>query len=228
MAIELCGVSKRFGDTRAVDGVSLTLAENTIYGLLGNNGAGKSTLLNLITGRLLPDSGTITLDGTPVAEHDGALGQLFLVGENNLFPAEMRVKRAFGVTARFYPTFNIMYALSLAEKFGLDVKKKITALSTGYGSIFRLILALSVNTPYVFLDEPVLGLDAQHRDLFYQLLLEKYLEHPCTIVISTHLIQEVAALIAHTVILRDGKILRDCPFSSAPPAGAPHPPCCRR
>mgnify|MGYP000155159634 CR=1 FL=1 len=91
------------------------------------------------------------------------------------------------------------------------MNKKINGLSTGYGSIFRLILGLSVNTPYVLFDEPVLGLDAQHRDLFYKLLVQKYAEHPCTMVVSTHLIAEVADLIEHTVIIRKGRILQDAP-----------------
>ena len=73
------------------------------------------------------------------------------------------------------------------------------------------MLALSVNTPYVLLDEPVLGLDARHRDLFYKLLVQKYAENPCALVISTHLIGEVASLIEHTVILRRGRVLRDAP-----------------
>ena len=73
------------------------------------------------------------------------------------------------------------------------------------------MLGLSVNTPYLLFDEPVLGLDAQNRDTFYGLLMEKYAEYPCTIVISTHLIAEVAQLIEHTVIIRCGKILKDAP-----------------
>lgn len=92
----------------------------------------------------------------------------------------------------FYPDFDRSYAESLAKQFELPLNKKINGLSTGYGSIFRLILGLSVNTPYVLFDEPVLGLDAQHRDLFYKLLVQKYAEHPCTMVVSTHLIAEVA------------------------------------
>ena len=83
-------------------------------------------------------------------------------------------------------------------------------LSTGYKSIFKLILALSVNVPYLFLDEPVLGLDANHREMFYRILLEKYIEEPFTIVISTHLIEEVASVIEHVVILKDGKIVKNC------------------
>lgn len=104
----------------------------------------------------------------------------------------MKVKRALDTAAVFYPDFDRSYAESLAKQFELPLNKKINGLSTGYGSIFRLILGLSVNTPYVLFDEPVLGLDAQHRDLFYKLLVQKYAEHPCTMVVSTHLIAEVA------------------------------------
>lgn len=210
MSIELKHVTKKFGDTLALDNVTLTLGENRIYGLLGNNGAGKSTLLGILTNRLYPTAGSVTVDGEPVAENDTALGKLFLAGEQNLYPEEMRVNRALSVAQQFYPDFDRAYAEELCRKFGLNPQKKISALSTGYGSIFRLILGLSVNVPYLLFDEPVLGLDAQHRDLFYRLLMEKYAEKPCTIVISTHLIAEVAGLIEHTVIIRDGRILKDC------------------
>lgn len=208
MSIEIKNVSKSFGDTLALDQVSLTLEENRIYGLLGNNGAGKSTLLSIVTDRLPADSGEVLLGGVAVRGNDGALGKMFLMGEQNLFPEDMKVKRAFDTAAMFYPDFDRSYAEKLCAQFGLPLKKKIASLSTGYASIFRLILGLSVNTPYLFFDEPVLGLDAQHRDLFYRLLMEKYAENPCTIVISTHLIAEVSSLIEETIIIRSGRILK--------------------
>ena len=210
MAIEFQHITKTFGDTRALEDVSLTLEEGKIYGLLGNNGAGKSTLLNILSGRLCPDSGTVTVDGAP-AGSDAALSRLFLVGEKNLYPDDMKVKRALDTAELFYPDFDRAYAEDLARQFELPLNKKINGLSTGYGSIFRIVLGLSVNTPYVLFDEPVLGLDAQHRDLFYKLLVRKYAESPCTMVISTHLIAEVADLIEHTVIIRKGRILQDAP-----------------
>ena len=210
MAIEFQHITKTFGDTRALEDVSLTFEKGKIYGLLGNNGAGKSTLLNILTGRLCPDSGTVTVDGAP-AGSDAALSRLFLVGEKNLYPDDMKVKRALDTAALFYPHFDRAYAEDLARQFELPLNRKINGLSTGYGSIFRIVLGLSVNTPYVLFDEPVLGLDAQHRDLFYKLLVRKYAESPCTMVISTHLIAEVADLIEHTVIIRKGRILQDAP-----------------
>lgn len=211
MALEFQNITKTFGRTRALDGVTLTIEEGRIYGLLGNNGAGKSTLLSILTDRQRPDSGQVFIDGMPVKNNDEALRRVFLVGEQNFFPDDMKVKKALGLLPLFYPGFDGDYARDLCRQFGLPLKKKITGLSTGYASIFRLILGLSVNTPYVLFDEPVLGLDAQHRDLFYRLLVEKYAEGQTTFVISTHLIDEVENLIEHTIILREGRVLQNAP-----------------
>lgn len=202
-------VTKHFGDTRALDGVSLTFEPERIYGLLGRNGAGKSTLLNIITNRIFADSGQVTIDGMPARENDEALRKVYLMSEKNYYPESMRIREVFQWTGEFYPEFDMEYAQQLAEKFGLNVKKKARELSTGYASIFKVIVALSVNTPYVLLDEPVLGLDANHRDLFYRVLIEKYSEHPSTIVISTHLIEEVSAVIEGIIIIKNGRILKD-------------------
>ena len=210
MAIEFQNVSKHFGSKQALRNVTLRLEEGQIYGLLGNNGAGKSTLMKVLTGRLNPDGGQVLVDGIPVSQ-TAALSRLFLMGEENLFPASMKVKRAFKLAGQFYSDFDADYAGRLAGEFGLELNQKISKLSTGYGSIFRLILALSVNTPYVLLDEPVLGLDAEHRDLLYRTLIQKFSDRPCTMVISTHLIEEVAAIVGHTVIIRAGEIIRDAP-----------------
>ncbi len=209
MSIELKNVTKRFGATTALDNVSVTFAENRIYGLLGNNGAGKSTMLNLITNRIFLSDGEVLIDGESVENNDRALGKVFMQGELNLYPDTMRVKKAFEQAKYFYPDFDESYAKGLAEKFGLNLKKKIISLSTGYSSIFRLIMALSVNAPYILLDEPVLGLDAIHRDLFYKTLIEKYSDKPSTIIISTHLIQEIAKIIEYAVIIKDGRIIKD-------------------
>ena len=209
--IEIKNVSKNFGSTRALDQVNIQIRENCIVGLLGNNGAGKTTLLNVITNRLYPDSGEVTVDGEPVADNDNALSKLFMLGEQTLYPEDMRVRKAFEVSARLYPDFDLERAKELAAMFDLNTRKKITALSTGYTSIFKLIAALSVNTPYLLLDEPVLGLDARHRDMFYKLLIEKYAQSNCTIIVSTHLIQEISNLIEHTLIIRNGRIIKDMP-----------------
>ena len=205
--IQVTDVCKHYGNTLALDHVSVTLEQPCIYGLLGRNGAGKSTLLNLISNRVYPDAGTVTIDGQDCRDNDQALGKLFLTSEKNLYPASMRVGDAIRWTASFYSDFDQPYALSLAEAYELPLKKKIKSLSTGYGSIFKLVVALAANTPYLLLDEPVLGLDAHHRQLFYRQLLESYNKNPRCIVISTHLIEEVARVIERVVILNEGRLV---------------------
>lgn len=220
MAIELKNVSKSFGGVHALSDVSLSFGGGKIYGLLGPNGAGKTTLLNIITNRLYADCGEVLIDGESAPGRDRALGKVYMMAEQNLFPDSMKVKGALKITADFIPSFDLELAMELAEKFGLPMNKKVKALSTGYSSILRLVLALSANTPYVIFDEPVLGLDAQHRDMFYRLLMEHCGGGGQTVILSTHLIQEAAPLIEHAVIIKGGKILRDA--SAEELTGAAH------
>ena len=220
MAIELKNVSKSFGGVHALSDVSLSFGGGKIYGLLGPNGAGKTTLLNIITNRLYADSGEVLIDGESAPGRDRALGKVYMMAEQNLFPDSMKVKGALKITADFIPSFDLELAMELAQKFGLPMNKKVKALSTGYSSILRLVLALSANTPYVIFDEPVLGLDAQHRDMFYRLLMEHCGGGGQTVILSTHLIQEAAPLIEHAVIIKGGKILRDA--SAEELTGAAH------
>jgi len=212
--IEVKNLSKSYGSTQALNQVSVNFEKDKIYGLLGRNGAGKTTLLNIITNRLFADSGEVLLDGKPIMENDCVLSNIYMMSEKCLFPEKMRVKDVFKWTSQFYPSFNMDYALSLSSKFELDLKKKRDSLSTGYGSIIKLVTAMSVNVPYVFFDEPVLGLDANYRDLFYRLLIEKYSERPFTAVVSTHLIDEVSPVIENVVMIDKGHIIKDEPIES--------------
>lgn len=206
--IEVVNISKRFKDTVALDHVNLLFEEEKIYGLLGRNGAGKSTLLNIISNRIFPDEGQVLMNGVPVRENDQALEQIYLMSEKTLYPESMKIKEVFKWSKEFYKNFDTDFAMNMAEQFRLDVKKKVKGLSTGYTSIFKNIIALSVNVPFVFLDEPVLGLDANHRELFYKILIEKYSENPFAAVISTHLIEEVSSVIEDIVIIKNGQVIR--------------------
>lgn len=209
MSIEIKNISKSYGNTRALEGVSITLRENSIYGLLGRNGAGKTTLLNIITNRIFANEGEVLVDGVPSKEKDEALKKIYMMGEKNFYPDNMKIREIFRWTKEFYPSFDMEYANKLADIFELNLNKNVKSLSTGYNSIFKVIISLSVNTPYVLLDEPVLGLDANHRDIFYKLLIEKYSASPATFVISTHLIEEVSNVIEDVIIIKRGKIIRN-------------------
>lgn len=208
-SITIRQVNKKYKDTSVLSDIQLTFEENRIYALLGRNGAGKSTLLNIISNRVFPTSGEVFLDGKKMLENESLMNQVFLTSENCLYPERKRVREIFKLTEAFYGSFDFSYARHLCEAFELDSNKKIRGLSTGYRTIMQLIVALCVPAKYIFLDEPVLGLDATHRELFYQELLSTYSERPRTFVISTHLIEEISSLIEDVIILDHGRIIEN-------------------
>ncbi len=205
--IELKNLTKHYKDTKALEDVTLTIEYGKIYGLLGRNGAGKSTMVNLISNRIFPTSGEIFVDGEMSIENDEALRKIFTMSEHNLLPVDKKFKDAVKIVSMFYPDFDKDYAFRLAQMFELDVKKKLMSLSTGYSSIAKLIIALASGADYIFFDEPVLGLDANHRELFYRLLIERYAETGSTFIISTHLIDECANLIEKAIIIDKGRLV---------------------
>lgn len=202
-------LSQNFGKKTVLNQINLTITEGKIYGLLGNNGAGKSTLLNLLSTRLLLKEGEILLDGQPIMNNDELLGQIYLMSERDFYAKSQKLSKILRDTALFYGDFDFEYAAKLARAFKVDLKQIYGKLSTGYRSIFKLIIALCVPAKFIFLDEPVLGLDASHRELFYKELLESYINKPRTFVISTHLIEEIAASLEHVFILANSKLLLD-------------------
>lgn len=205
--IEVRNLKKKYGDNLVLDNIDITFDENKIYGLLGRNGAGKTTLLNIMTNRIFQDDGTVEVDGENIRENDSALEKIYFMTERNLFPEVYKVKDIFKWTSEFYPKFNMEYALELSKKFNLDISKKIKSLSTGYSSIAKIITAMSSQAEVVIYDEPILGLDANHRELFYKELMKDYIENPKTIILSTHIIEEVSSLLENVVILNDKKVI---------------------
>jgi ABC-2 type transport system ATP-binding protein len=205
--IEIKHVTKSYGRVTALKDVSITIEDGKISGFLGRNGAGKTTLLNIITNRIFADDGRVWIDGEPAVENDRAQAKIFYMTEKTFYPMNMRVRDVFKLTRGFYPHFDVAYASALSDRFGLETGKKIGALSTGYESIFKLVLTMASNAPVLFFDEPVLGMDANHRDLFYRELLALYSASPRTVLLSTHLIEEAAGLLEKVIIIQEGRIL---------------------
>lgn len=207
--IEVRDLTKSYGKTTALNNVSVTFKENCIYGLLGRNGAGKSTLLNIISGRTFADSGEVLIDGVNASGNDSALGKVHLMSEQLLYNPSLKVRDMFRTASLYYPDFDTEYALKLCSEYELDTNRKLSKLSTGYRTIAKAVNALACGAPIVFFDEPVLGLDANHRDLFYKHVVNRYSEHPATFVISTHLIEETAGIIERAVVIQKGELLLD-------------------
>ena len=186
MSIEVKDLKKKFLKKEAVKGATFTIEPESIIGLLGRNGAGKSTVLNMIARRIEKTSGDITLDGVDLHKTASAMHEVYLSSSDNWFPQEYKFKDLLAIYKVTYPEFDMEFAQDLIKVFDVNVKQKYSKASTGYKSIMKIILALANPSEYIFLDEPVLGLDANHRHIFNKKLLEAYARRPRTFVIATH------------------------------------------
>ena len=207
--IEVSALTKSYKSKLALNGVTLSIETGRIYGLLGRNGAGKTTLVSIISNRVFPSSGEVLLNGEPLRENDAALKKIYCMGAENLLPNYMRVREVIASMRYFYKKTDADYALKLCEKFKLDPKKRLSQLSTGYRTIAKVIFAMSSGARFIFLDEPTLGLDANHRTMLYKLILERFEETGTAFIISTHLIDECAGLFERCFVLREGKLIAD-------------------
>lgn len=208
MAIEVKNLTKSYDKVKVLDNLSFTLEENVIYGLLGRNGAGKTTLLNIINNRIFADKAEMTLNGEKIQENEKALNEMFYVTDDlDLSINSMKINKLFKLVEGFYGGFDWELCSKLVSEFEVNTSKSLVKLSTGYKSIIRIILALCVPCKYIFLDEPVLGLDVNHRELFYKLLLDEYIAKEKTYVISTHLIEEIADLVEKVIVIDKHQIV---------------------
>lgn len=206
IVLETKGLTKTYGATRALDRFSVRLEKDRIIGLLGRNGAGKTTFLNLVSSRIFPDAGEIALFGGLPADSPEALAQVCYMPEKNLFIPRMKVRDILRAAEDFYPGYDAAFAGALCEKFRLSDKKRYRELSRGYESILRIVVGLAARAPLTIFDEPVLGLDAAVRELFYRELIADFTGHPRTILVSTHLIEESADVFNDVLMIREGKL----------------------
>jgi ABC-2 type transport system ATP-binding protein len=207
--VEVSHLTKRFKNVTAVDDVSITVEENTIYGLLGRNGAGKTTLMQLLTGQDFASSGDIRVFGENPVENARVLQQVSFIKESQKYPDDFQPKHVFRSAPWFFPHWDSEFAERLIGDFRVPLNRRIKKLSRGQLSAIGVIVGLASRAPLTFFDEPYLGLDAVARQIFYDRLLEDYAEHPRTVILSTHLIDEVSNLLEHVLVIDDGAIIVD-------------------
>ncbi|MCU1420606.1 MAG: transporter ATP-binding protein [Microbacteriaceae bacterium] len=209
--IDVAHLTRRFGRFTAIDDVGFRIEENRIHGLLGRNGAGKTTLMQLLTGQDFASSGEIRVFGESPVENARVLDRVCFIKESQRYPEEFRPKHVFASAPWFFPNWDAELAARLVDEFRVPVNRRIKKLSRGQVSAVGVIVGLASRAPLTFFDEPYLGLDAVARQIFYDRLLEDYAEHPRTVVLSTHLIDEVSNLLEHVLVIDDGRIIIDSP-----------------
>jgi ABC-2 type transport system ATP-binding protein len=208
-AVSMKGVSKRYGRVAALDDVSIELTEGMIHGLLGANGAGKTTLMHILTGQAFETEGDVRVFGEHPLENARVLRQICFIKESQRYPDGFKVHHALRAARLLYPSWDEDFAVQLLDEFNLPTDRTIKKLSRGMLSMVGVVIGLAAQAPLTIFDEPYLGLDAVSRQLFYDRLLEDYAQRPRTVILSTHLIDEVSDLIEHVVLLDRGKVLLD-------------------
>lgn len=208
-AIETRGLTRSYGDTRALDDVTVRIHANTITGLLGRNGAGKTTFMALATAQDRPSSGEVLVGGKPPFEDDSVLERLCFIRDNQRYPDDYRLVHALRAARIFYPNWNQELADELVGLFRIPKKTIVKKYSRGQLSALGIVLGLASRAPITFFDEPYLGLDATARTYFYDVLLRDFQKIPRTIILSTHLIDEMDRLLERVVILDQGRVVQD-------------------
>jgi len=207
--IEVKNLTKRYRDTLAADDVSFSIEKDTIYGLLGRNGAGKTTVMSILTAQNFATSGEVRIFGENPYENAHVLSRMCFVRESQKYPDDATPRHAFRIARLFYPHWDQELADQLIDEFQLPMKKTIKKLSRGQLSAVGVVIGLASRAEITFFDEPYLGLDAVARQIFYDRLLEDYSRHPRTIILSSHLIDEVSNLLERVIVIDRGRIIMD-------------------
>ncbi len=205
-SIQCSNITKSFEGTKVIDNVSLNIEENKIYGLLGRNGAGKTTLMKILSGQLFPNSGTVNIFNENYTIDMNLSDKLCFIRDSLMFPKTMKQKDIFLSASEAYPNWDNNFYKELIEIFEVDLNKSYKNLSKGMQTITGLIIGLSSRTPIVIFDEPYSGIDAFFREKFYDILLKDYCKNPRTIILSTHLIDEMSKILENIIIIHKGKI----------------------
>lgn len=205
-AVETHELTVRFGSTTALDRVSASIVPGAITGLLGRNGSGKSTLLATIAAFRRPTSGSVLVAGSDPYENPTVVAGICLLREAGDFGSG-RVAQLLDLAAIARSTWSPTLAERLLERFQLPTEKRVTNLSRGQQSALAAVVGLASRSPLTMFDETYLGMDAPTRYAFYEELLADYSEAPRTIVLSSHLIEEVERLFEYVLVLDDGKLL---------------------
>jgi ABC-2 type transport system ATP-binding protein len=208
------GVSKHFGEVRAVDDVSFEIEEGKILGLIGPNGAGKTTLLKAVLG-LTDCQGELSVMGLdPFKQRKELLKNICFIADVAVLPRWIRVTQLLEFVESVHPNFSRKRAESFLGQTKVRSNAKVRELSKGMVTQLHLSIIMSIDAKLLVLDEPTLGLDIIFRKEFYSNLLNDYFDEKRTILITTHQVEEIENLLTDIMFINDGKILLDKPMES--------------
>ncbi|MDD7384445.1 MAG: ABC transporter ATP-binding protein [Actinomycetaceae bacterium] len=207
--LDIANVSFHYAFSRdnALENISLRIEAGTLTGLLGRNGSGKSTLGMLIAAQAHPSHGSILVNGATVWENAEAMAGIALVSDDTPVFKDSRTEETLKLWAASRPQWDDDWAHTLLDAFGISTRKKPKNMSRGQKSALFASLGLAARTPITIFDEVHLGMDAVAREIFYRALLKDFTAHPRTILISSHLIEEIESLLDHVILLDHGHVI---------------------
>ncbi len=205
--IELYNLTKTFDKIKAVDEVSVTIKENTVFGLIGTNGAGKSTVLRMIAGVLKPDEGTVAVDNMPVYDNVEAKKKLFFIADEPYFFANCNATTMERYYSGVYEDFNKEEFYKYLESFNLDKSRKVSTYSKGMKKQLALLLGICAHTKYILCDETFDGLDPVMRQGIKSIFAKEMEERGLTPVIASHNLRELEDICDHVGLLHRGGVL---------------------
>lgn len=197
-------LTKNYGKTTALNGVSFALESGKIVGLLGPNGSGKTTLIKIINGLLTPTSGAVYIEGEKPGPSTKA--KVAYLPDNIYLNTWMTVEQIVAYFADFYEDFSSERAFEMLNRLGISPKQKLKALSKGNKEKMCLILVMSRQAKLYVLDEPIAGVDPAARDYVISTIINNY-NPEATVLISTHLISDIEQILDEVLFIRDGHLL---------------------
>jgi ABC-2 type transport system ATP-binding protein len=207
LGVELDAVSHHFGSSPALTDVTVSIRPGTVTGLIGRNGAGKTTLLSLVAALRPVQTGTVRVGGRDVWEDPDVTSRVCLVRDKGGVLEDQRIRDTLRIHRALRPHWDHDYALSLLDRFEVPLRKHPDQLSRGQRSVLGATLALASRAEVTLLDEVYLGMDAVARRMFYDELMADYIAHPRTVVLSSHLLDEVEDLMEDVVVLDRGRVV---------------------
>jgi ABC-2 type transport system ATP-binding protein len=205
--IRASGLSKSYGDTRAVDHVSFEVEAGRIIGLIGPNGAGKTTLLKAILG-LTDFKGDLTVNGLdPFRQRQRLMREVSYVADVAVLPRWIRVHHLLDYVATMHPRFSLAEAKNMLARTKIPQRARVKELSKGMVAQLHLSIIMAIDAKLLILDEPTLGLDILFRKAFYTDLLNEYFDEERTIIITTHQVEEIENILTDVMFIDNGRIV---------------------
>ncbi|HHY73225.1 MAG TPA: ABC transporter ATP-binding protein [Bacillus bacterium] len=203
--VECNQLTKVYRRQRALHNVSFSIEKNTITGLIGRNGAGKTTLLKIIAGFYKQTAGEVLVFGEAPFNNLKVSQNMIFIDDQMILPPALNLSEILVEASSFYPNWDMTIAQGLFDYFSFDPKQYHQKLSKGMKSTFNTIIGLAARVPFTIFDEPTTGMDAAVRKDFYRALLKDYLEHPRTILLSSHLLNEIEDLLEYILLIDKGE-----------------------